>query len=56
MKATASSKTQLAKQYKVHYDTFIKWINKIPTLNLAVGQRVLTPKQVQIVYEHLGEP
>ena len=56
MKAETATKTQLAKQYKVHYTTFIKWLKMIPDLELDVKLRILTPKQVQIIYNHLGEP
>ena len=56
MKAVSATKGQLAKQYNVHYNTFIKWIKKIPELNLSSQQRVLTPKQVETIYKHLGEP
>lgn len=56
MKAQSSTKTQLAQQYKVHYNTFIKWLKLIPDLGLTDKQRILTPKQVQIIYNHLGEP
>ena len=56
MKAEAATKTQLAKLYKVHYSTFKKWLDKVPDLNLSHGQRILTPKQVQKIYAHLGEP
>jgi predicted transcriptional regulator len=56
MKAETATKTQLAKQYKVNYNTFIKWLKMIPELGLTPNQRVLTPKQVQAIYNHLGEP
>lgn len=56
MKASAATKTQLAQQYKVNYNTFIKWIKMIPELGLTQKQRILTPKQVQTIYYHLGEP
>lgn len=56
MKPEAATKSQLAKQYKVHYTTFIKWLKMIPELKLSKGQRILTPRQVQLVFEHLGEP
>ncbi len=56
MKAETSTKTQLAKQYKVNYNTFIKWLKLIPELGLTPKQRILTPKQVQLIYNHLGEP
>lgn len=56
MKIEAITKTKLSKKYKVAYNTFIKWIKKIPGLNLDPKQRVLTPKQVQQIIEHCGEP
>ena len=56
MKAETASKTQLAIKYKVSYNTFIKWLRMIPELELNPKKRLLTPKQVQIVYNHLGEP
>ncbi len=56
MKPTAATKTDLARLYNVHYDTFKKWLEKIPDLELDACQRVLTPKQVQKIFAHLGEP
>ncbi len=56
MKPKASTKTELAKMYKVHYDTFAKWLKSVPELNLLPTQRVLTPKQVKKIFDHLGEP
>ena len=44
MKAESKSKGQLAKEYKVHYNTFIKWVKKIPDLDVSPQKRVLTPK------------
>ena len=56
MRPRAASKTELAKLYNVHYSTFIKWLNKIPDLEIEKRQRLLTPKQVEKVLFHLGEP
>jgi len=56
MKAEAASKTQLAQLYKVHYNTFIKWLKLVPGLKLDKKQRIFTPKQVQQIFDHLGEP
>ena len=56
MKRTTSNRTQLAQDYKVHYNTFIKWLKKIPGLKLSTKQRIFTPKQMQIIYDELGEP
>ena len=55
MKKTAS-KTELAKLYGVHITTLMNWIKKIPNLKLTPNQRIFTPRQVQIIYDHLGEP
>lgn len=51
-----ATKTELAKKYGVHYSTFMKWLKKIPELKLNSKQRVLTPKQVELIVQHLGEP
>jgi len=50
------SKTQLAKLYNVSYNTFINWVKNIPELRLSPKQRIFTPKQLEILFEHLGEP
>lgn len=51
-----TTKTNLAKEYGVSYPTFINWLKKIPELNLNPKQRILTPKQVTLIYKHLNEP
>lgn len=56
MKAQAYTKTELARLYNVHYDTFKKWLKTVPELNMKAGQRLLTPKQVNQIFIHLGEP
>lgn len=56
MKATVATKTELAKMYNIHYNTFIKWLADIPGLGLDPKKRLLTPKQVEIIFLHLGEP
>lgn len=50
------SKAQLADAYGVHPTTLRKWLQMVPNLGLQDGQRILTPRQVQLVFEHLGEP
>lgn len=52
----SATRSQLAIRYGVCADTFKKWITMIPTLDIRPNQRVLTPKQVTIIYQHLGEP
>ena len=56
MKAKVFSKTELARMYQVHYDTFKKWLKNVPELELNKNQRILTPKQVEKIFNHLGEP
>lgn len=56
MKAKSYSKTELARMYEVHYDTFKKWLQNVPDLELKQGQRILTPKQVEKIFNHLGQP
>ena len=51
-----ATKTELAKKYGVHYNTFLNWLKRIPELKLNSKQRVLTPKQVELIFRHLGEP
>lgn len=51
-----ATRNQLAKRYGVSPETFKKWLVKIPDLLLDTRDRVLTPKQVGIIIEHLGEP
>ncbi len=51
-----ATRNQLAKRYGVSPETFKKWLIKIPDLSLDIRDRVLTPKQVGIIIEHLGEP
>lgn len=54
MKATNLS--ALAKKYDVSYSTFIKWTKQVPLLELTKGQRILTPKQISILFEYFGNP
>ena len=51
-----STKKELAALYGVHYNTFIKWLKQIPELSLNSKRRILTPKQIEIIYEELGHP
>jgi len=50
------TKKNLAKKYGVHQNTFAKWLKQVPELNINSKQRILTPKQVEIIYEALGKP
>lgn len=56
MNYTTKTRTQLAREYKVDYGTFNSWLNDIDGLNLHPKRRLLTPKQVKMIYDHLGTP
>ncbi|MBB3836994.1 transposase [Runella defluvii] len=51
-----ATRIELAKRYGVSLETLKKWLSKIPELDIQVNARVLTPKQVSVIIEHLGEP
>jgi hypothetical protein len=55
-KQSRITKSQLALWYGVHISTFKTWLKPIKGLDLREGQRVLTPKQVELILTHLGEP
>jgi hypothetical protein len=50
------TKKQLSKKYKISYNLFMKWIKNIPELDLRTNQRILTPKQIEIIHSVLGLP
>ncbi len=50
------SKSQLAKEYGVSYNTFKKWLKVIPEITIVASKRWLTPKDVEIIYKYLGIP
>ena len=50
------TKKELSKKYMVSYNTFIKWLKNVPELKLYANQRTLTPKQIEIIYNELGQP
>ncbi len=52
----SQSKSQLSRRFKVSLPTFNSWLELIPDLNLVKNKRILTPKQVEMVFTHLGEP
>jgi hypothetical protein len=50
------NRTELARKYKVSLPTFNKWLGLISNLVLIENQRIFTPKQVELIINHLGEP
>ncbi len=56
VKYRTSTRSALAAKYNVSLPTFRKWLEKIPDLDLSDNQRTLTPKQIEKIMIHLGEP
>ena len=56
MKLKLQTKTQLAAAYGINIKTLNNWLTDIPDLALNSKQRILTPKQVHLIYKHLGAP
>lgn len=55
------TKKQLAVMYNVSGSTLSKWLNEdlLESLELAGYKKeasILTPRQLEIIYEHLGKP
>lgn len=50
------TRTQIAQKYQVCLPTLNKMLSQIPDFVLDKSSRILTPKQVTIIFEHLGEP
>lgn len=50
------SKTELCQKYGVCLETLNKWIESIQEIKLTPGQRILTPAQVRLIFERIGEP
>ena len=50
----SKSKQQLRIEFNVSRNTFNSWIRKIPGFIVDKKARILQPKDVQIIYEHLG--
>lgn len=55
-KVQAMSKSQLASAYGVGLDTFNSWIKPFQEEIKEYRGKVYTPKQVQKIFELLGEP
>lgn len=52
----AKNKSSIAKYYGVSLKTLNVWLENTPDLYLEKGQRVLTPRQIKILKDHLGDP
>lgn len=52
----AFSKSQLANAYEISIETFNSWIKPFKDQIGDYRGKMYTPKQVQIIFERLGEP
>lgn len=52
----AKFKYEVATEFQMSYNTFIKWIKDVPNLNLKKGQKLLSPKQILLIYSYYGNP
>jgi hypothetical protein len=50
------TKKELAYQYGVSVQTFVKWIKEIPNLKLTPFQKIFTPQHLEIIINHIGKP
>lgn len=52
------TKKEMAVSYNVSYGTFLRWLKQIPELSKKnnARRRLLTPKDIKIIYNELGEP
>lgn len=52
------SKKELANDYKIDSLTLCTWLKKIPNnfYETIKQVKILTPLQLKIIYDHLGEP
>lgn len=49
------NKSMLAEAYGVSVQTLNKWLQMVPDLEVRRGQRLFTPKQLEIISMHLGK-
>ena len=57
VKPRAMNKTELAALYKVCPKTINKWIANFQSeIGKIAGTNILTPAQVKVIFEKIGEP
>lgn len=49
------TRLDLQEAYEVNYYLLSQWLKQIPNLNYKYKQ-IFNPKEVQLIFEHLGEP
>ena len=55
-KNKAMTRTQLASYYGVCLPTFNKMLVKVSDFTFDKSSRILTPKEIEIIIAHLGNP
>jgi hypothetical protein len=55
-KISSMTKSALAVEYNIHVNTLREWLKSVPNLEMKPFQKVLSPKQLELIYEHLGKP
>jgi len=53
---TTKTRKQLAQMYNIHSNTLRNWLLKIPDLAIHEKNRILTIKQLEIIYKFYGNP
>jgi len=53
---TTKTRKQLAIMYNIHSNTLRNWLLKIPDLEIHEKNRILTIKQLEIIYKFYGNP
>ena len=52
----AMTRTEMALKYKVHIKTLNKWFNKFPEIEKKCVKCILTPAEVKLIFDRIGEP
>jgi len=53
---TTKTKKQLSQSYNIHSNTLRNWLKKIPDLKNYEKNRILSIKQLEIIYNFYGKP
>ncbi len=56
MKLQATTLSQLSAMFGINLKTLKNWLKPYPHLLPKPGQRLLTPKQVQMIFDQFGKP
>lgn len=56
MSAVSKTKKELKNEYGISYQTLNKWLKSVPGLMMNKNDRIITPSQLELIYNHLGRP